>query len=145
MILVKGLQWNQMSNLEVKKISANSALFKPMRPRSAQLADISFNLQLWPLISLQPLDQNQCLVPHLKDKSYFCLETEVQGYGMTFKVYSFGSKQPCFNSSCVVRVPIFSFRIVLSLEFSQLTLPVVYLHRLTKIEIDYFKKWCTPK
>ena len=33
----------------------------------AELADIFFQLQLWPLIFLQPLEQNQCLVPSMKD------------------------------------------------------------------------------
>ena len=49
--------------------------------------------------------QNQSLVPHLKDTSHICLETEVQGYGMNFKVCNLGSKQPYFNSAYVVRVP----------------------------------------
>ena len=55
---------------------------------------------------------NQCLVLHLKDPLHICLEAEVQGYGMTFKVCNFGSKKPYFNSSYVVRVPLSSFRIV---------------------------------
>ena len=50
------------------------------------------HLQIWPLISLQPLDQNQCLVPHLKDLFHICLETKVQGFWMTFKVCNHGSK-----------------------------------------------------
>ena len=37
--------------------------------------------------SLQPLDQNQCLVPHLKNLHYICFEPEAQGHGMTFKEY----------------------------------------------------------
>ena len=31
---------------------------------------------------LQRLDQNQCLVSHLKDQVYIRLEPEVQGHGM---------------------------------------------------------------
>ena len=50
------------------KLRINKSLLK------AELEDIFFNLQLWPLISLQPLDQNQCLVPHLKDLLRICLE-----------------------------------------------------------------------
>ena len=48
----------------------------------------------WPLIFLEPLDQNQCLVPHLKDLSHICLEPEVQGHDLTFRVCNLGSKQP---------------------------------------------------
>ena len=45
-----------------------------MHPGPAVLADIFFDLQLSPLISLQPLDQNQCLVPQLKDLLHVYLE-----------------------------------------------------------------------
>ena len=31
--------------------------------------------------ALLHLDQNECLVPHLKDLSRICLEPEVQGHG----------------------------------------------------------------
>ena len=37
-------------------------------------------------------DQNQCLVPHLKDPSHIQLEPEFQGHGMTFKVRNPSSK-----------------------------------------------------
>ena len=57
-------------------------------------ADVSFDLHLWPLISLQPLDQNQCLVSHLKDLFHIYLEIKVQGFWMTFKVCNYGSKYP---------------------------------------------------
>ena len=40
--------------------------------------------------------------------SNICLKTEVQGYGMTFKVCNFGSKQPYFNSSYAVTLLLFS-------------------------------------
>ena len=65
------------------------------------------------MISLQILDQNQCLVLHFKDLLHIYLETKIQGYNMTFKVCNLGSKQPYFNSAYVVRVPIFSFTTVL--------------------------------
>ena len=67
-----------------------------MRCNGSNQADrqIFFDLQLWPLISLQPLDQNQCLVPHLKDLFHICLETKAQGFWMTFKVCNHGSKYP---------------------------------------------------
>ena len=47
---------------------------------------------IWPLISLQPLDQNQCLVPHFKDLLRICLEIKGQSFWMTFKVYNSSSK-----------------------------------------------------
>ena len=52
------------------------------------------NLQLWPLKILQPLDQKKCLVPHLKDLKYICLEYKAKGHCMTFKVFNVGSKYP---------------------------------------------------
>ena len=64
----------------LKKISADLARFEPMRPGSVKLADIFFNLQLCPLISLQPLDQNQCLAPQLKDLYHINLEINAQGF-----------------------------------------------------------------
>ena len=36
------------------------------------------DLQLWSLISLQPLDQNQCLVPHLNDLFHICLDIKAK-------------------------------------------------------------------
>ena len=41
-----------------------------------------------------PLDQNQCLVLHLKDLFHICLETKIYGFWMTFKVCNDGSKCP---------------------------------------------------
>ena len=46
-----------------------------------------FNLPLWPLISLQLLDQNQCLVSHIKDLFHICLETKGQGFWTTFTLH----------------------------------------------------------
>ena len=69
-----------------------------------QSADIFLELQLWPVISLQPLDQNQCLVPHFKDLSHICLEIKAQGFWMTFNTSNLGSKEPYFNRAYVVRV-----------------------------------------
>ena len=43
-----------------------------------------FYLQFWPLIFLQPLDQNLCLVLYFKDLFHICLELEDQSHGMTF-------------------------------------------------------------
>ena len=65
--------------------------FNLMRLGPVALADF-FDLQLWPLISLQPLDQNQCLVPHMKVLFHIFLEIEGQGYCLTFKVCNLSSK-----------------------------------------------------
>ena len=54
---------------------------------------------------MQPLDQNECLVPHLKDLFHICLESEAQGNNMTFSVCNLGSKQPHLYSGYVVSVP----------------------------------------
>ena len=56
------------------------------------------DLQLWPLIFLQPLDLQGCTVPHLKDLIHICLEPEAQGCGMTFNRFYVGSKYPYFIS-----------------------------------------------
>ena len=68
---------------------------------SGQIFFFFFDLQLWPLISLYPLDQNQPLVPHIKDLCHVCLETKGQGYWKTFKVYNLSSN---FNRAYVVKV-----------------------------------------
>ena len=41
---------------------------------------------------LQLLDQNEFLVPNLKDPLHIRLEPEAQGHGMIFKVRNLGSK-----------------------------------------------------
>ena len=89
MILIKRLQRYQRSKLEFKK-----NIYQLGRPQALGFepgwsADIFFELQLWPLISLQPLDQNQYLVHHLKDLFHICLETKAQGFWMTFKANFF--------------------------------------------------------
>ena len=94
MILIKGLQRYQRSKLELEwnicKLGWPWAHgFEP-----GWSADVSFDLQLWPLISLQPLDQDLCLVRHLKDLFHICLETKAQCFWMTFKVCNHGSKDP---------------------------------------------------
>ena len=40
---------------------------------------------------MHTLDQNQYLVPNLKDMMYVCLYLKVHGHGMTFKVHNLGS------------------------------------------------------
>ena len=65
----------------------------------AQLnSQIYFNVLLWPLIFLQPLDLEGCTVSHLKDLIHICLEPEAQGHGMTFNRFYVGSKYPYFIS-----------------------------------------------
>ena len=83
---IRGQSWRS------KKISARAPDSRPMHPGPAVSADIFFDLQLWPLISLQPLDQNQCLVPHMKDLLRICLEIKGQSFWMNFKVCNYGSK-----------------------------------------------------
>ena len=90
-----------------------------MCPGSAEMADIFSKLQLWPLVSLQTLDQNQWLVPHLKDLFHIsletkaqgfwitlncliCLGTKAQGFWMTFNVCNLDSNYPYFNRAYVV-------------------------------------------
>ena len=51
---------------------------------------------------MQPLDENQCLVSHLKDLIHICLETKAQGFSMTFNMCNLGSKYPYFNRAYVV-------------------------------------------
>ena len=36
---------------------------------------------------MQPLDQNHCLVPHLKDLFHICLDTIAQDFYIHFKVF----------------------------------------------------------
>ena len=45
-----------------------------------------------PLIFLQSLDQNKCLVPHLKDLTHICLEPAAQGCLRTFRMLYLASK-----------------------------------------------------
>ena len=70
--------------LEVKvgsrKKICRLAQFEPLHPWSAELADIFLKLQIGPLISLQPLKQNQCSLLHLKDLFYISLEIKAQGF-----------------------------------------------------------------
>ena len=101
-IFVKGLQSYHKSKLEFWKNICRSARFEPTGPGSAELADIFSELQLWPLVSLQPLDQNQCLVPHLKDLFCICLGIKAQSFWMTFNVCNLGSKNPYLNRAYVV-------------------------------------------
>ena len=93
---IRGQSWRS------KKISADTAGPGCIGLESGARADIFFDLQLWPLISLRPLDQNQCLVPQLKDLFHNCLVDKAQGFWMTFNECNLGSKKPYFNRAYVV-------------------------------------------
>ena len=71
---------------------------KPYAPGAGWTGRFFINLQLWPLIFLQPLDLQECTVPHFKDLIYIWLEPEAQGCGMTFNMFYVGSKYPYFIS-----------------------------------------------
>ena len=58
----------------------------PVRLGSAELADFFY------LISLQPLDVQECKVSLLKNLIHICLEIRAQGHDMTFKVCNLDSK-----------------------------------------------------
>ena len=73
-----------------------------VRVQAGLISKYFFNLQLWPLIFLQPLDQNQSLVLHLKDLFHICLEPKAQGFWMTFNLCNCGSKYPYFNRAYIV-------------------------------------------
>ena len=70
------LQKSQRSTLKVKQKIADSAGFETDAPTpGAKPVDV-----FRPLIFLPSLDQNQCLVPHLKDLFHICLELKNQGH-----------------------------------------------------------------
>ena len=50
----------------------------------AKVIEVKVDEVLVPTVPL-PLDQNELLVPHLKDPIHICLEPEAQERGMTFR------------------------------------------------------------
>ena len=102
LILVKGLQRYQRSNLEFGKNICQLGWPWTHGFEPGWSADIFYELQIWPLVSLQSLDQNQCLVLHLKDLFHICLGTKAQSFWKTFNVCNLGSKYPYFNRAYVV-------------------------------------------
>ena len=108
------------------------------------------DLQLWPQIFLQPLDLQECKVPHLKDLIHICLEAEAQSCG-TFNVSYVGSKYPYFISyrgSCQNRSnkhsSFISYAKIHSYDkVSYNTVEFLYLHFLSNILLenkhDHFK------
>ena len=81
-----------------RKKSARAAGPRAHRTRIWPRRQFLIDLQLWPLIFLQPLDLQECTVPHLKDLIHICLENESQCHGMTFNMIYDCSKYPHFIS-----------------------------------------------
>ena len=55
-------------------------------PLKVQLKFMPRPLTLWLCSDIfLPLNQNECLVPHLQDPIHICLEPEAQGRGTTLK------------------------------------------------------------
>ena len=102
MILFKGLQRYWRSKLEFGKNISQLGWPRTGGFEPGWSADIFYELQFWPLVSLQPLDQNQCLVPHLKDLFHICLGIKAQSFWMTFNIYNLSSKYPYFIRAYVV-------------------------------------------
>ena len=99
MILVKGRQRYQRSKLEFAKNICRAARFEPVCPGSAKLADIFSELQLWPLVSLQPLDPQYLF---RKIKTLQSNTNSVQESSSTFKTFYLQSKYPYFNGAYVL-------------------------------------------
>ena len=102
LILVKRLQRYQRSKLEDEKNICQRGRPQAHGFEPGHSADIFFVLQLWPLISLQPLDQNQCLVPHLINRFHISMGIKAQSFWKTFNICNLGSKCPYFNRTYVV-------------------------------------------
>ena len=81
-----------------RKKSARAAGPRAHQSRIWPSRQFLIDLQLWPLIFLQPLDLQERTVPHLKDLIHICLENESQGHGMTSNMIYDRSKYPHFIS-----------------------------------------------
>ena len=88
---IKGQSWRSIRN-------CYSARFEIDAPSVRLLRQIFSDLQLWPLIFLQPLNLQECTVSHLKDLIPIYLENESQGHSMTFNMGYLCSKYPYFIS-----------------------------------------------
>ena len=97
MILVKGLQKYKRSKLEFGKNICQLCWPRVHGLEPGRWADIFFELQLWLMVTLQPLYKNGCIEPHLKDLFNICLEPEVQVQSMTYKAHNVGSKYLYFT------------------------------------------------
>ena len=104
MILAQRLQRYQRSKLEFER-----NICQHSRPWAHQfepgwVGRYFFDPQLWPLKALQPLDQNQWLVPHSKDLFHIYFERKAHSYWVSFKVCNLGSKWTYFDRAYVVWV-----------------------------------------
>ena len=72
--------------LEVAKKIANLANLEPDAPWAVWTGRFFIDLQLWPLIFLQPINLQGCTVPQLKDLIKICLELAAQDPSRTLKV-----------------------------------------------------------
>ena len=77
-----------------RKKSARAARPRTHRSRIWPSWQFLIDLQLWPLIFFQPLDQQECTVPYLKDLINIYLQNESQGHDMTFNMIYLHSKYP---------------------------------------------------
>ena len=77
---------------------------RPMHSHPGPHRQIFFQRPTLTLIFLQPLDQIECLVPHLKDLFHICLEPEAQGNNMTSRVCNLSLKQFHLYNAYLVRV-----------------------------------------
>jgi len=95
-----GQEATKISEVKVggRKISARLRGPQARQSRICLSRQFSIDLQLWPLIFLQPLDLQERTVPHLKVLTNICLENECQVHGSTLNVIYVCSKYPYFIS-----------------------------------------------
>ena len=92
------LQRYGLSKLAVKKYSRpfgfEATFYIVLHGRILTKIQVLKVHELWAHTALLFLDQSKCLVPHLKDLIYICLEPETQRRGMTFRAIFLRSKYP---------------------------------------------------
>ena len=86
---IKCQSWRFIKNLPVQPALGAAALFE-----TGRVGNFLCDLQLWPQILWQPLDLQECTIPHLKDLIHICLEFEAQDLCMSFNRFYVGSKYP---------------------------------------------------
>ena len=98
--LLVGQEGAKISEVKVggQKKSARSAGPRVHRVRDRLRWKFLTDLQLWPLIFLQPLHLQEQTVPHLKNLINICFEIECQGHEMTFNLIYVRSNYPHFIS-----------------------------------------------
>ena len=83
---------------DIRGQSWSSKKYLPTRPtpgarvQTGPIGRYFSELQLWLMGTLQPLDKNGCIVPHLKDLFHICLGIKAQSIWMTFNICNLGSK-----------------------------------------------------